>query len=504
MRVSSIACITTALLLACGVVSRAAAQGSTVPPAHVSAVDGAATLERNGEAEQVVLNMPVVEGDRVRTSAGKVQILFPDGSAVDLDPDSDVEYLGGARIRIYAGTVENHPAIVLRSQSASQSAEYLPTDSQAYAADLDQNGSWQYDTSYGNVWYPTVSADWRPYYYGYWTSVPAYGWTWVGYNRWAWPTHHYGRWGYAHSRWFWIPGNVYSSAWVSWGTAPGYVSWCPLGYDSRPVAALSVGYSHGWNPWTIVPRDHFGWRGYPAHRYAVEPYRIAASTPFIVQRNQPSIAVAGARSPAAVSRSGSNGAERSGFNRTGADFGRTSTSSFSRATPITAVPRGSATNDRATSPTYRLPPASSSDRRPSVSSSPVSRGPAQPLSAPGASRPTAPDRAPQAARPTYQPTPPSGSRTMERGVPRNDTFSRGVAPSAPSVDRRPIERAPARTESPRSPSVSRAPAPSASQKSGGGGHVTSAPHAERGPSGGSHGGGSHSSGSQGTAVRRPR
>ncbi|HEX7137525.1 MAG TPA: DUF6600 domain-containing protein, partial [Vicinamibacterales bacterium] len=229
MRVSPLVFVT-ASLLAVGV-SITTGQESAVPPAHISLVEGSAALERNGDVEPAALNMPVVEGDRIRTSAGRVQIAFPDGSAVDLDPDSEVEYLGGARVRIYSGTVENHPAVVLRSPSS----QYLPADSQAYATDLDQNGTWQYDTSYGNVWYPTVSAGWRPYYYGYWTSVPTYGWTWIGDNRWAWPTHHYGRWGYVNSRWFWIPGHVYSSAWVSWGTAPGYVSWCPLGYDSRPI-----------------------------------------------------------------------------------------------------------------------------------------------------------------------------------------------------------------------------------------------------------------------------
>ena len=61
----------------------------------------------------------------------------------------------------------------------------------------------------GSVWIRLVShrvaADWRPYFYGYWSPVPAYGWTWVGYDVWGWPTHHYGRWGFAASRWFWVP-----------------------------------------------------------------------------------------------------------------------------------------------------------------------------------------------------------------------------------------------------------------------------------------------------------
>src|SRR6185295_14627779 len=84
-----------------------------------------------------------------------------------------------------------------RDARMSASAQYLPDEVRPYAASLDQNGSWQYDTSYGYVWYPTVAPTWRPYYYGRWAPLPAYGWTWIGRDPWAWPTHHYGRWGFS-------------------------------------------------------------------------------------------------------------------------------------------------------------------------------------------------------------------------------------------------------------------------------------------------------------------
>src|SRR5262249_23102417 len=142
-------------------------------------------------------------------------------------------------------------------------------------------------------WYPTVAADWRPYYYGYWSPLPTYGLTWIGYDPWSWPTHHYGRWGYARSRWFWIPGRTWSAAWVSWSTAPDYYGWCPLGFDNRPVSGLSVGYRSSWNAWTVVPRDRFLVRGASIHRYAVEPGRLAATTPFVVHRAAPVVASRG-------------------------------------------------------------------------------------------------------------------------------------------------------------------------------------------------------------------
>ena len=120
----------------------------------------------------------------------------------------------------------------------SSSSRYLPADLRYYGGELDRSGSWGSESSYGNVWYPRVDADWRPYYSGHWSFVARIGWLWIGADRWSWPTHHYGRWGVSDSRWFWIPDRRWSPAWVSWASAPGYVSWCPLGYDGRPVISI--------------------------------------------------------------------------------------------------------------------------------------------------------------------------------------------------------------------------------------------------------------------------
>jgi hypothetical protein len=168
----------------------------------------------------------------------------------------------------------------------SASTSYLPADLQSYGGTFDRYGSWQYSAPYGNVWYPAVPADWRPYYYGNWSPVPSYGWTWIGVDAWSYPTHHYGRWGYARNGWFWIPGRTWSAAWVSWGAAPDYVSWCPLGYDGRPVFSLSAGYG-GWSGWTVMSRSHFGVRGYDAHRYGFDSRRFDRRTPFLQQTYAP-------------------------------------------------------------------------------------------------------------------------------------------------------------------------------------------------------------------------
>ena len=154
------------------------------------------------------------------------------------------------------------------------SSQYLPSDMQAYAPELDQDGDWRYTQSYGYAWYPRVAADWRPYYYGRWASYPRYGWTWIGAERFAWPTHHYGRWGISAGVWFWIPSARWAPAYVSWGYAPGYVSWCPLGFDNRPVIAIDqyrVGpnYYSPWRAWTSVSYSHFGVRGDYVNQRAV-------------------------------------------------------------------------------------------------------------------------------------------------------------------------------------------------------------------------------------------
>ncbi len=105
-----------------------------------------------------------------------------------------------------------------------------------------------------------------PYYYGRWTTLRPWGWTWIGSDPWAWPTHHYGRWGFSAGAWFWIPGRTWGPAWVSWAYAPGYVSWCPLGWNNRAVFGFNAGIYgghryNGWNAWTVVPHNGFG-RGY--------------------------------------------------------------------------------------------------------------------------------------------------------------------------------------------------------------------------------------------------
>lgn len=175
------------------------------------------------------------------------------------------------------------------------SNQYLPSGVQGYAGTFDRYGSWGQDPGYGYVWYPTVAGDWRPYSDGYWNYVGIYGWNWIGFDQWTWPTHHFGRWGFHHSRWFWIPSSRWGPAWVHWATAPGFVSWCPLGFDNRPVFGFSDrnrfpggSWPDPWRGWTVVRRQSFG-QSTRITTHAIDGRTLAdnARAPFILQRQPP-------------------------------------------------------------------------------------------------------------------------------------------------------------------------------------------------------------------------
>jgi hypothetical protein len=133
----------------------------------------------------------------------------------------------------------------------SVSARYVSPDMVGYE-DLDNNGSWSSDPTYGSVWYPnSVPAGWAPYRDGHWAWISPWGWTWVDDQPWGYAPFHYGRWAYMRNRWGWVPGPVqaepvYAPALVAfiggagfgisisaggggYGPGGGDVGWFPLG-----------------------------------------------------------------------------------------------------------------------------------------------------------------------------------------------------------------------------------------------------------------------------------
>jgi hypothetical protein len=134
-----------------------------------------------------------------------------------------------------------------RHDDGSRSTRYLSPNVVGYE-DLDDNGSWRSDPSYGNVWTPRVSSGWAPYHDGHWAWISPWGWTWVDDAPWGYAPFHYGRWISSRGDWCWVPGPmaiepVYAPALVAFiggsnfgvsisvggGGYGGNVGWFPLG-----------------------------------------------------------------------------------------------------------------------------------------------------------------------------------------------------------------------------------------------------------------------------------
>ncbi|MGM9489036.1 DUF6600 domain-containing protein [Ideonella sp. YS5] len=131
----------------------------------------------------------------------------------------------------------------------SVSARYVSPDVIGYE-DLDDDGSWSVDVSYGNVWYPrSVAADWAPYRHGHWTWVDPWGWTWVDDARWGFAVSHYGRWAHIRGRWGWIPGPVRERAYY----APALVAFVGGPNFSLSISTGGVGAGVAWFP--LGPRE---------------------------------------------------------------------------------------------------------------------------------------------------------------------------------------------------------------------------------------------------------
>lgn len=330
-------------------------------------------------------------------------------------------------------------------ETLSPSSRYLPGELRPYGDSFDRYGRWDTEAPYGQVWYPSVAVDWRPYYNGGWRQT-RYGMTWYGSDPWAWPTHHYGRWQRGGRGWFWVPASVWGPAWVSWAYAPGYVSWAPLGWDSRPVVPfyLRVGVvnPNRWNTWTVMPRSYLGYRG-PVRSWVVDPRRLSgpAGSAFVQQPIRVPAARAVRRddprqSPSPDNRAVPRGSytDRSGVVHRGpattpsAPAARPGDGAVRR-NPYTAAPRGVPYSP------YGQPRATG---RPSPGNTPASE--------PGAvRRGDAPAYAPRANEPQARPR--SEERPAYRGGERTGT-ARGAEVRSP------------RRERPQSPS-SAAPAPRA-------------------------------------------
>ena len=135
-----------------------------------------------------------------------------------------------------------------RRYDNSRSARYVSQDVVGYQ-DLDANGTWRADVTYGNVWYPNrVSSGWAPYRDGHWAWVDPWGWTWIDDAPWGFAVSHYGRWANLRGTWAWVPGPVRSQAYY----APALVVFLGGNNFQLTLSSGSVG-GVGWFP--LAPRE---------------------------------------------------------------------------------------------------------------------------------------------------------------------------------------------------------------------------------------------------------
>ena len=144
------------------------------------------------------------EGEGQATGNGQTYTLHGGQSGTFSGTDSlnaDVEQLGGPDQFDSWSETRDH------RHDYSRSAQYLSHDVVGYD-DLDDNGDWRDDSTYGHVWFPNhVDAGWAPYHEGHWDWIAPWGWTWVDDSSWGYAPYHYGRWYFstAYHQWAWYP-----------------------------------------------------------------------------------------------------------------------------------------------------------------------------------------------------------------------------------------------------------------------------------------------------------
>ena len=159
---------------------------------------------------------------------------------------------------------------------------------------------------------------------------------WIGQDPWGWPTHHYGRWGFSLSfGWYWMPDRYWGPGWVSWVSAPGYVSWCPLGRHGGPVfghwglRGSVYGNIDPWRGWTVLRVTPTGGPCLLAATPSTgATSNRAARGAFVAHREPPRIDVAVPRAGAGVAasarlRNGQPGGPGGGFGAPGTAGGGT-------------------------------------------------------------------------------------------------------------------------------------------------------------------------------------
>ena len=82
-----------------------AQQPSGPPPAHLSVVEGQAFIDRESRSDAALVNLPLLDGDRLRTVDGRLEVILSDGSLLHVDRGTTVDVLAADLLRLLQGRV---------------------------------------------------------------------------------------------------------------------------------------------------------------------------------------------------------------------------------------------------------------------------------------------------------------------------------------------------------------------------------------------------------------
>ncbi len=218
---------------------------------------------------------------RVTVHSGMATLYGAGGGVLQLQAGQSMAFAGRELAQVAGSpanaqdTFDRWAADRNRIEDQSIAARHVPRAVVGYQQ-LDANGTWSQDATYGQVWYPQVTvADWAPYRYGRWEWINPWGWTWVDDAPWGFATSHYGRWAEIGSRWAWVPGSMgprpmYAPALVAFmgggsslslsiGSGPG-IGWYPLapGEAWQPFYAASPLYVRNVNRYIVTDSRYAG------------------------------------------------------------------------------------------------------------------------------------------------------------------------------------------------------------------------------------------------------
>jgi hypothetical protein len=172
----------------------------------------ALTLHKPGDYRLDV--SPNGDATEVTVQNGGEAEVYGDSNAYSVQPGQGYRFYGvGLTDYEYVPTrldddLDRWASLRDRRADASASVRYVSSELVGYE-DLDANGTWRVDPTYGNVWSPnSVATGWAPYHDGHWAWVNPWGWTWVDAAPWGYAVSHYGRWAHIRGAWAWVPGPI--------------------------------------------------------------------------------------------------------------------------------------------------------------------------------------------------------------------------------------------------------------------------------------------------------